>query len=290
MKRFTQTFTAAALVIGMAGAAQAADIVFIVDESGSMYGEHNWLGNMVTSLESELIAAGETSNSYGLVGFGGTDSAGQLAHEHLVGGASMGSASDLSSATGGLVASGGFEDGYQAINFALSNYSFTSSAINFILVTDEDRDVSTTALSYSGMQAALAEAGVVLNAVVNANVKSDAGAAVGTNGTDAYVADGSGGYTTAAFIDYGTSGTTDYGNGDFSYVDTVVDYSYLAIATGGASWDLNQLRAGGVTAQSFTDAFVDIKVHEIITQTPEPGTLVLMTLGLVGIGARRLRK
>ncbi len=279
MKRFTQTFTAAALVIGMAGAAQAADIVFIVDESGSMIGEHNWLGNMVTSLESELIAAGETSNSYGLVGFGGTDYAGQLAHEHLVGGASMGSASDLSSATGGLVANGGFEDGYQAINFALSNYSFTSSAINFILVTDEDRDVSTTALSYPGMEAALAEAGVVLNAVVNANVNSDAGTAVGTNGTDAYVADGSGGYTTAAFTTYG-----------YAFGTTIANYSNLAIATGGASWDLNQLRVGGVTAQSFTDAFVDIKVAEIITQTPEPGTLVLMTLGLVGIGARRLRK
>jgi hypothetical protein len=199
-----------------------------------------------------------------------------------VGGGALGTAAQLSTATGTLSTVGGLEDGWQAINFALSNYTFTSSAINFILVTDEDRDVTSgggAGLSYAGMESALAEAGVVLNAVVNANVNSDAGAAVGTNGTDAYVADGSGGYTTAAFTTYG-----------YAFGTTVADYSNLAIATGGASWDLNQLRAGGVTAQSFTDAFVDIKVHEIITQTPEPGTLVLMTLGLVGIGARRLRK
>jgi hypothetical protein len=42
------------------------------------------------------------------------------------------------------------------------------------------------------MEAALAEAGVVLNA-------SDAGPVIGTNGTDAYIADGAGSYTTAGF-------------------------------------------------------------------------------------------
>jgi hypothetical protein len=283
MKRFTQHLSAAALAISMVGAAQAADIVFIVDESGSMAGEHAWLGGMVTSLESELIAAGETGNNYGLVGFGGNDVPGTYdpAHQHDVGGSAMGSAAELSTATGGLIANGGFEDGYSAINFALSNYTFTSSAINFILITDEDRDVTPgSSLSFPGMEAALAEAGVVLNAVVDATVMSNSpGTAVGTNGTDAYVADGLGGYTTAAFTGYGS----DYGT-------TTDDYSNLAIATGGASWDLNQLRAGGTTADSFTDAFVDIKVHEIITQTPEPSSLALMTLGLIGIGARRLRK
>lgn len=282
MKRVTQLFSTAALAISLAGAAQAADIVFIVDESGSMGGEHAWLTNMVTSLETELVAAGETGNNYGLVGYGGSDAGGtyQQAHEHSVGGASFGSASDLSTATGSLVTSGGFEDGWQAIDFALSNYSFASSSINFVLVTDEDRDVTPgLSLSYAGMEAALDEAGVVLNSVVNAYVTSDAGSAVGTNGSDAYVADGAGGYTSSAFTGYG-----------YAYGTTVANYSDLAIATGGASWDLNQLRAGGNTALSFTNAFVDIKVQEIVSQTPEPGTLVLMALGLVGIGARRLHK
>ena len=284
MKRLTQYCSAAALAFAMIGSAQAADIVFIVDESGSMGGEHAWLGSMVTSLEAELVAAGETSNNYGLVGFGASNyySGHSVAgHAHSVGGADFGTAADLASATSGLVLTGGTEDGWEAINYALNHYTFTSSAINFILVTDEDRDNIAPALSYAGMETALAEAGVVLNAVVNANVTSDAaGTAVGTNGTDAYVADGSGGYTTAGFTGYG-----------YSYGTTVANYSNLAIATGGASWDLNQLRAGGLMAQSFTEAFVDIKVNEIIvTPTPEPTTLALMTLGLVGIGARRLRK
>jgi hypothetical protein len=216
------------------------------------------------------------------VGFGASNSYpghSVAGHEHLVGGASFGTAAELATATGGLTLTGITEDGWQAINFALSNYTFTSSAINFILVTDEDRDNTLNGLGYDSLEEALSEAGVVLNAVVNAPVISDAGRAVGTNGTDAYVADGAGSYTTAGFLNY-----------QGAYGTTVADYSKLAIATGGASWDLNMLRAGGLTAQSFTDAFVDIKVHEIITQTPEPSSLALMTLGLIGIGARRLRK
>ena len=285
MKRLTQYCSAAALAVAMVGSAQAADIVFLVDESGSMAGEHTWLGTMVSSLEAELQAAGETSNNYGLVGFGCYSghtgcSYLQTAHKHLVGGTDFGSATDFSTATGTLSTSGGLEDGYQAIDFALNNYSFTSSAINFILVTDEDRDVASGAggLNYTSMENALAEAGVVLNAVVNQTINSS-GTAVGTNGTDTYVADGAGSYTTEAFTSYG-----------YGYGTTLADYTNLAIATGGASWDLNQLRAGGLLADSFTEAFVDIKVNEIIVSTPEPGTLALMTLGLVGVGARRLRK
>ena len=76
------------------------------------------------------------------------------------------------------------------------------------------------------------------------------------------------------------SGTTesDYVNG-------------LAFATGidGAAWDLNRLRAGGLTATSFTNAFVDVKVEEITSQIPEPTTLALMGLGLAGLGYRRHR-
>lgn len=289
MKLYTKYISAAALAIGMAGAAQAADIVFLVDESGSMVQEHAWLGNMVTSLETALNDAGENSNNYGLVGFGCISghtgcSTAQTAHEHLVGGASFGSAADLSTATGGLALYGGLEDGWEAINFALSNYSFTSSAINFILITDEDRDNLAPGLSYAGMETALNEAGVVLNAVVNAFVYTDTGArAVGADADGvAYLPDGAGGYTEGVY-DHLVAG-------DAYAATTEADYSNLAFATGGATWDLNMLRAGGTTADSFTNAFTDIKVAEIITQTPEPTTLALMTIGLLGIGARRLRK
>ncbi|MEZ6048638.1 MAG: putative Ig domain-containing protein [Planctomycetaceae bacterium] len=48
---------------------QAADIVFVVDESGSMDTEHEWLGEMINQLESNLTTEGIAPNYYGLVGY-----------------------------------------------------------------------------------------------------------------------------------------------------------------------------------------------------------------------------
>ena len=50
-----------------------ADIVFVVDESGSMGSYHDWLEDMVLSLDSYLVAQGVTDNRYSLVGFGEAD-------------------------------------------------------------------------------------------------------------------------------------------------------------------------------------------------------------------------
>ncbi len=48
----------AALFSQSALSASTADIIFVVDESGSMSGEHSWLAGMVSSLDSNLNAAG----------------------------------------------------------------------------------------------------------------------------------------------------------------------------------------------------------------------------------------
>ncbi|MEN8444657.1 MAG: SdrD B-like domain-containing protein, partial [Cyanobacteria bacterium J06555_13] len=46
-----------------------ADVVFVVDESGSMDTEHEWLTTMVLELESALQSRGITDNRYSLVGY-----------------------------------------------------------------------------------------------------------------------------------------------------------------------------------------------------------------------------
>ncbi|MEL6420448.1 MAG: VPLPA-CTERM sorting domain-containing protein, partial [Pseudomonadota bacterium] len=156
----------------------------------------------------------------------------------------------------------------------------TGAAINFILVTDEDRDVTSgLGLTVQSIQNSLTSANILLNAVVNNSFSSDnsqVALGIDSDGT-AYVADGGGGFSED------TGGTAGGGFGT-----TTTDYVNLAIATGGAAWDLNQLRAGGDPATSFASAFIDIKVQEIISQPPSgPNPIPLpagMPLLLAGLG------
>ena len=94
---------------------------------------------------------------------------------------------------------------------------------------------------------------------------------------NAYVDDGFGSY----FQTLGGTPTTGEGTTEADYVD-------LALATGGAAWDLNLLRLGGSSAEAFTEAFIDIKVQEISQQeappetVPAPSVPYLMLMGLFG--------
>lgn len=269
---------------GSTAFAASADVIVVVDESGSMGGEHAWIDDMISALDTGLANVGVTGR-YGLVGFGG-GSTHLLGHTHTVGGGEFGTAAQFATAAGTLLTNGSTEDGWDGIHDALG-YSFDSgAAVNIILVTDEDRDTANGAWTYANTLAALVGKGALLNAVINGTFNPLTPLGVDSDG-NAYYADGSGGFTSTG------GGTFASGSGT-----TGVDYVDLAWDTGGAAWDLNLLRAGGLTAQSFTAAFVDIKVQEIQEQVeglvPLPGALpmgagLLALLGLGGAIRRRRR-
>ncbi len=250
-----------------------------------MGGEHTFLQTVVSSLDAGLAAAGVTTVNYGLVGFGGNNSSPGYGDPVDLSSGLVGLA-DLQTALGGLYTSGGTEDGYEAMQFALDTYTFTGAAINFILVTDEDRD-NTSADTYESILANLTSSKVVLNAVVDQDVYDSNGLVIGTDGDGTtYAADGLGSFTETALASFG------YASGS-----TYADYTELALATGGAVWDLGILRSGGTNAESFASAFLDIKVQEVVEQieentpaVPLPAGLPLAATGLGALAFLRRRK
>lgn len=152
-------------MILVAGQAQAqvipADIVFIIDESGSMGGDQAEvianLGTFTGALETAGIDA-----RYGLVGFGqgGSTSANNI---RLV--SDLTDKSGIATALGTLVASGSFEPGFEATAFALNNITWRSGAVkNLILITDEDSDGTE-----GGADALLTRLDALWNGIINAN-------------------------------------------------------------------------------------------------------------------------
>lgn len=256
---------------------QYADIVVVVDESGSMRGEHAWIQEMVLPLESHLLSQriGEGHpNRYGLLGFE------RNPRPINVGTGLMDTWEAMREASDKLELYGGTEDGWRAIDYVLENYPLRPEAAqNLILVTDEGRDIVDANLTYNGLLSRLQQNGAILNAVVNARFEcvDQAGNIVSALGMDAegtgYRADGQGGYLICeqARATWGHRNT----------VNTLDAYVPLALDSGGAAWDLDYLRAGGVTAQSFTSALMAIKTREILEHLPPRPLADLTIAGIV---------
>ncbi len=264
LKRVLSTTLSASLLsvaIASTHVAQAADVnlVFVVDESGSMSGEHAWLPGFTSQLETDLQNVVGLSSSFGLVGFGNSS---VVPRPFTVGSGQFGSASEFASATSHLTTNGSTEDGYAGIQYALDNLTFDAGArVAVVLVTDEDRDTYDKNLDYNSILTALQDKGATLTGILNQKLNENASdVTVGTNGTDSYVADGNGGFTTQTGVSI-----------DSAYGTTEADYTTLAIDAQGCVADLNQLRSGGNDADSFSAAFLNCLSNVIQSQPGNGG-------------------
>ena len=252
MRRTSLLFAATALA-GTLGTtlpafAQSADAttIFLVDESGSMAGEHNFLQNFVLDLDAALALNGAATREYGLTGFGGPGQGAAGLRSFGIGGKQLlGSANDFTDAAQNLVTSGSTEDGYAAIDHVLNNYTLPSSGVTLVLVTDEDRDNTDASLTFQSILTAIQNAGVGLVSMLDISIRDTGNnPAISTDGTTALVQNGQ------SFSSQPLGGITS------NEGTTIADYSDLTLAVGGGCVaDLNQLRAGGDAATAFAAAF-----------------------------------
>lgn len=141
---------AATLAGGAAQAAIVADIVWVVDISGSMGDDIAQVKQRISQFDSVMTNNGIDAN-YALVAFGGAPSLRQDLTSFTTFTAA-GSAFSLLSANGG-----GTEDGSLALQTAMTASFRADSVRNFILVTDEDDDNAANRPALATALAATAE-------------------------------------------------------------------------------------------------------------------------------------
>ncbi|MEJ2076038.1 MAG: choice-of-anchor A family protein, partial [Reinekea sp.] len=243
--------------------APAADVVVVMDYSGSMNGEWAWIQDLIPSLEAGLKAAGigtdlASPNLYGLTATDYRD----YGTANQMGGSLLGGYDEFV-ATAKSFKGSGYEDGWSGLVKVIESYPLRENLPhNLILVTDEDRDNHNSALSYDSVRDSLLETGVTLNAVLETTIVCGDNGEITAMGMDShgigYAADGNGGYFAC------TNPQIKY-----AYGTTKDDYVALAFDLGGAVWSIAQLRSGGLNALSFSKVLQDIKVQEIVRQLPD---------------------
>lgn len=162
MKLLKKKIALAALVVAAAPAANAAilaDVLWVVDTSGSMGDDINEVKNRITQFDNAMTANGIDAR-YGLVRFGGTETLIQDITDFTTFTAA-GSPFQTLTANGG-----GTERGSNAAYVGLTQATFRANTVkNIILITDEDDDSSQA--QYDALIAELTSSQALYNIIGN---------------------------------------------------------------------------------------------------------------------------
>ena len=241
----------------------SADIVLLVDESSSMSMEHMWIRNMARELEETLnnlnIGVGLV-NQFGVAGFASSNTGltlGRVVLPRLV------NISEIDSLIDQLMVNGRMEDGYAVIQFASNNYNMDRRARQFILISDENRDVLNSSLSRGSILDLLRRSRTKLNVAVSEQFEAGNLRALGIDDSmNAYIFDP----LSPSLLRRRPNGAPFV---ESAFKTTHEDYTELALMVNSGAWDLSLLRNGGMVAEAFTRAFVMVEVEEIVKQLRE---------------------
>ena len=248
-----------------------ADVIVVMDESGSMAQQQAFTTQLIAQLELSFTAKGIGStggNRYGLVGYG---SDANPVHTIPVGGANAPFGTALQyvvAANANLVQAGGIEDGWAAVYYAITNYTYRPNAAKFmILVTDEDRDVDsritfnpTVTLSRAGLITQLQANGIKLEGILNTRIVDPIKPALALAAdSTVYTSAINGGFTTKLG-----------GRLDTSFGTTQTDYVDIIHPVGGIVGDLGFISPGGNDTTSFANALVSSIVQQVTPPVVAP--------------------
>lgn len=222
---------------------QAANIILLVDESGSMTMEHSWIPEMIEQLDAALMNVDigvNPRNRFGVIGFGDDCSNDAELDKPFftTGNVTYVPANRITEFTQRLQTGGKYEDGYKAIASALDQYTFGDRTTLFLLISDEDRDTLSN-ITRDDVESILAANNVTLNVVVSEEFTGGEARAFGVDadGT-AYVYDPSSDVLFRSVDNIGAPVE------DSAHGSTNEDYTQLAFQVNGGSWDIGLLQQG----------------------------------------------
>ena len=193
---------------------------------------------------------------------------GELLKLDIAAGSEWSDAVELSLRAEDLRLPGGFEDGYQAISYVYSTREFRDDAyVNFVLLTDEDRD-NGTPITRDDVQALLGANDTVLTGILSNYFNpttSDTVLGADFNGK-AFTLQPDGAFGTL-------EGAYDFSDGlggeVYGSENTVFDYSELALASRGSIWNIDNVRnlqEGDPIIASFSSAFTSTFAENVQQQ------------------------